>query len=1462
MQMLKNFSFKNFWQSFKPKKFWLVFVLVFAILLGTFFATSAFATSDGAAESMFNAILRVCTAMAVGLATLCIKLSIFILEYLIEIAGYNGYLDTPAVQVGWVMVRDVTNMFFVIILLIIAFGTILGVEQYEWKKMMVKFVLAAILVNFSRTICGLFIDAAQVFMVTFVNAVSATAGGNLIRMFKMDEIVSFSRSVDPKDVSDTNVFIAACGALLFAAILMSVMLAYLVILLMRMLVLWVLIVLSPLAFVLSLLPQTQGQAQRWWKEFGNHVAVGPVVIFFIWLSFATAGAGNIHDDIQKKSIAQMNTDAVEVEAATLNSSAAQEPNAGIGEVMKWSNMANFFIAAGMLLVGVRVANELGVEGGSMLNKAVDFGKKVATIGTGVAAGMWVAGKARDVGKGGLELAKKGGIEVADLAFDVSGKYERVVNFAKRQQESYRSWRADTGQKIATTVNEKGVTVEDRDAEGNLYYERKNKAASIDEIVGENEEETKRLRADAVKLKDGTWAWGDIVMKDRGKLGGFWQGRAHKRRAELIASRKMLEKTTNFAKNREELLDKRTKGVPTGWWMRDDEKMDALDRMEQGMLEGERVRSQAKTKEFQALGKRLVTANKRMQDGIINYTGQTISEQVAAHEIEAERAEMALDAGKAKNRRRYAAGEYKFKGKTGEEAIKKTIEIKVEKEDAESTFKALTGDWHLDLERGEDLLTDFKLERGIEMEDEEKRLRDTGNITEADGLKNRREALLDGDHKILAAELANEYKRLKQEGDDLKTKIKNENDPDRKKTLEEELVEKNEEARLLRLGDLNEKAHESEAKAHIIEDTLKSAENAGAFRAKTAFINSGAKEDERALREFEKLSTIHAQIPEAKEIKDNLEKINQTIKEDDKNILKLNRKLAAEKKEGNTEEIEKIEKELELAVEGKAQKVIDRKMNEDALRKLDKNDEVTKKQRKEQSKKIEKIRSGSLTWMNARAKAVEAEESRFFSTRQNKLLSSVEQQVIWDKRGIVTPTTAITELIEKYEKDFSLMSYEVTVSNMRSALKDMADKKQKGLDTEADKATLMGLFKHTFNQSRVDDAIISVMGDSELKETFKEIFDWKDWEFTPDKINQVQMMFASGMDKNFGKIHKEVSLLMKKYADDFGRDSGAFFEALQNGEEGEYFSDEDKNKFKELKTKLGKNTMKEVMEYYFKVQEDNEGAMQLLGNLRDSAINNNHPENAGHVQYLDVGGGKKMYVGVSAKQAQAYVNSDVNKLNVTKRAALHTHASANIDESLGAITEVRESDLALVRRGINNANDYRSTNGRFISQLSGLSDTDDAANFRDENNYFVADGVNKKTRKLSGATLAFRNKYVSEYSRYTKPEDKKKLDAHYLVENIYARHARANTADFIMNMANAAGIDPSNAVQTGKMKLKIMDAHGNVREFKKYSEFMEAYNNGDFNFDGKPPDEKLRPYIPPRKNNNEDDEDDGALPPAA
>ncbi|MEK9152381.1 MAG: hypothetical protein AAB692_03365, partial [Patescibacteria group bacterium] len=137
----------------------------------------------GAALTVFSWLIQAVLFFAGGLL-------LSMVDVLVDVAQYNDFVNSPAVANGWIIVRDLTNMFFILVLLVLAFGTMLGVEGYTYKnKMLVKLLTMAVVINFSRTICGLFIDLSQVVMLTFVNGFANAAGGNFTQALQIDKLM-------------------------------------------------------------------------------------------------------------------------------------------------------------------------------------------------------------------------------------------------------------------------------------------------------------------------------------------------------------------------------------------------------------------------------------------------------------------------------------------------------------------------------------------------------------------------------------------------------------------------------------------------------------------------------------------------------------------------------------------------------------------------------------------------------------------------------------------------------------------------------------------------------------------------------------------------------------------------------------------------------------------------------------------------------------------------------------------------------------------------------------------------------------------------------------------------------------------------------------------------------------------------------------------------------------------------
>ncbi len=371
-------------------------VLAFVILAAVLFpvmTVSAQATSDGIGGS----ILRAISSGMFILANIAIRVTVFSLELFLELASYNNFVNSPPVIIGWFMVRDLANMFFIVVLLVIAFATVLGLEQYEWKKTLGKLILAAILINFSKLIMQLIIDVANVFTVTFLNAVKATAAGNLINMFNFDTMLNIRNSANPSQATNLeyDLFGTSVVALVLSLMSMFVMGAYMIILVVRIVVLWVLMILSPLAFLLQAIPSTKKYADEFWSEFTKHVMVAPLMTFFLWLTFATLGNGNIATDIgiNTSAVQRAGTSAPQIPGVS------SDPSVALSGASTWESLSSFIISLAFLVIGIMAVQRLNVKAGGLAGGALDFGKKVATIASGYALGRAIVDKGAGLGLG-------------------------------------------------------------------------------------------------------------------------------------------------------------------------------------------------------------------------------------------------------------------------------------------------------------------------------------------------------------------------------------------------------------------------------------------------------------------------------------------------------------------------------------------------------------------------------------------------------------------------------------------------------------------------------------------------------------------------------------------------------------------------------------------------------------------------------------------------------------------------------------------------------------------------------------------------------------------------------------------------------------------------------------------------------------------------------------------------------
>src|SRR5665811_214452 len=323
-------------------------------------------------------------SIAAGLVSVLGWILAKLMGILIYIAQYDNFTNSAVIINGWAMVRDISNMFFVVILMIIAFGTILHLENYNYKKWLPKLILMAILINFSKTICGLLIDVSQVVMLTFVNAFSKIGAGSLTNMLGIENWQDLQGN---KDIVGWEVAAAYVLAVIYAFIALATVAAMVAMLVMRIIMIWVYVVLSPFAYLLSAFPGGSSYASQWWKEFTKNLIVGPILAFFIWLSFAALGTPT-SDGGAQNALGNFN--------GTDDDIAGKITDGSVKNYGKSDLMIQFIVSIAMLIGGMKIAQEIGGAAGGVAGKTFGKVKGLGLMGAGAVGGFALA-KAKSAG---------------------------------------------------------------------------------------------------------------------------------------------------------------------------------------------------------------------------------------------------------------------------------------------------------------------------------------------------------------------------------------------------------------------------------------------------------------------------------------------------------------------------------------------------------------------------------------------------------------------------------------------------------------------------------------------------------------------------------------------------------------------------------------------------------------------------------------------------------------------------------------------------------------------------------------------------------------------------------------------------------------------------------------------------------------------------------------------------------
>ncbi|HOK35187.1 MAG TPA: hypothetical protein PLL80_00295 [Candidatus Pacearchaeota archaeon] len=347
--------------SFKNKKLISVFLLIFVlgIIIPLHFAL---ADTESILKEIRDYVLLTAIRIVLSIVFIAIAIPLTILIListpLIGVAGallkwvtgpnfttlsYTNPSNNSIIKAGLDITLPFANMFFILILIVIAIATILRVESYGMKKLLPTLIIIALLVNFTPVICGFIVDFSNIMMNYFLRNPNAPLGweGMKVPIASIGSLWTGMTGIwdvaktqyvcrgtnipcqkdDPfgvqcpqetyQDENGQTTIIEACGysgekvkwtdqaleiinnflgpLLLGVAQIIYSLIAALTLAMfaglftLRYIMIWLLVIISPVCFACYVLPLTKGAFKWWWNQFFQWAIIGIVGGFFLFL---------------------------------------------------------------------------------------------------------------------------------------------------------------------------------------------------------------------------------------------------------------------------------------------------------------------------------------------------------------------------------------------------------------------------------------------------------------------------------------------------------------------------------------------------------------------------------------------------------------------------------------------------------------------------------------------------------------------------------------------------------------------------------------------------------------------------------------------------------------------------------------------------------------------------------------------------------------------------------------------------------------------------------------------------------------------------------------------------------------------------------------------------------------------------------------------------------------------------
>ncbi|MDP3947418.1 MAG: hypothetical protein Q8Q41_01850 [bacterium] len=379
--------------------------------------------------------------------------------------------ENAVVGVGWSISRDLANLGFVLVIIFIAFATILRFESYGVKKTLFNLIVAALLVNFSLVIAGVILDFAGVISNFFISKISdqgwiglstQITAGFAPQAFLQTDSTAWEKIKAVLSLGtlsgQLNLVIGVSFATLLTFIVALTLLTLAAMFMARYVILSLLLAVAPLAWLFWTWPGLEQHWKTWWAEFIRWVFFMPSATFFLYLALTVAVKrgeflGKLADEIKSSAVTPENVTAVAGLPEQFGQAAAVIGLAIGGLMLSYKVGGMFSVAASM--TGGWVAEKLQA-GGKGAGKAFSrtgsgwYAQKMAAAGANAGTvGRTILAPVRGIGKGLRGLGVGAGAPIAAGTILSATWQGAKKGFIKKKPKD---WQCQTCTYTLTAVN--------------------------------------------------------------------------------------------------------------------------------------------------------------------------------------------------------------------------------------------------------------------------------------------------------------------------------------------------------------------------------------------------------------------------------------------------------------------------------------------------------------------------------------------------------------------------------------------------------------------------------------------------------------------------------------------------------------------------------------------------------------------------------------------------------------------------------------------------------------------------------------------------------------------------------------------------------------------------------------------------------------------------------------------------